>query len=193
MSATAGKLNWLDRHKREPPLKLVAFLPLDNDPESSSVAVERANLELGRLLAYPFPMFLSYVLGDESVRNFLDTFLRFRRRHFEAVESNCTLPPPEPLALQELSKRVFMVLLRLVGQEMTAFSEHESGVWVLLAQSGILAPAALLDVCALYERSNSPLLGKLLASSAREPETLVEGVGEAFVVAARALFEVHAQ
>ena len=77
------------------PLKLVPFLPQDNKTDdqnmsdSSSAEVgnsnarasqetlSRANTELGRCLALPFPIFLSFVLEDESLGKFVDTFLRW--------------------------------------------------------------------------------------------------------------------
>lgn len=66
------------------PLKLVPFLPQDNNSSSSSAnagiptnTLVRANAELGRCLALPFPVFLSFVLEDAALGKFVDTFLRY--------------------------------------------------------------------------------------------------------------------
>lgn len=78
------------------PLKLVPFLPQDNKTDdqnmsddsstgevgnsntrASQATLARANTELGRCLALPFLTFLSFVLEDESLGKFVDTFLRW--------------------------------------------------------------------------------------------------------------------
>lgn len=77
------------------PLKLVPFLPQDNKTDDQNMSdsssgevgnsntrasqetLSRANTELGRCLALPFPVFLSFVLEDESLGKFVDTFLRW--------------------------------------------------------------------------------------------------------------------
>lgn len=61
------------------PLKLVPFLPQDNSSvgAASQATLVRANAELGRCLALPFPVFLSFVLEDTSLGKFVDTFLRW--------------------------------------------------------------------------------------------------------------------
>lgn len=63
---------------------------------------------------------------------------------------------------------------------------------------GMLSPAAVLDVCALYGRSNPALVSGLVRSLGELDDgaigvTLVEGLGEACSTAARALGEVHAK
>lgn len=64
------------------PLKLVPFLPQDNNSTSTNTGsptntLVRANAELGRCLALPFPVFLSFVLEDAALGKFVDTFLRY--------------------------------------------------------------------------------------------------------------------
>ena len=77
MPSSSRPASWKGLWKKSSaaPLRLVPFLPQDNiasDPASSG----RSNAELGRLLSLDFPAFLSFVLEDETLRKFVDTFLR---------------------------------------------------------------------------------------------------------------------
>jgi hypothetical protein len=66
------------------PLNLLPFLPQDNDiTAQSQTAVTAANHALGKVLCMPFSDFVSVLLHDESVAEFLDSFLRHRRRPHE--------------------------------------------------------------------------------------------------------------
>lgn len=58
-------------------LKLVPFLPQDNNDDERREALRRATVELGKCLTLPFPAFLSLVLEDSTLKNFVDTFLRY--------------------------------------------------------------------------------------------------------------------
>lgn len=67
------------------PLKLLPFLPQDNDSSifggagdgsRSEEAAARACAELEECLSSPFPKFLSFVLDDKILKKFVDTFLR---------------------------------------------------------------------------------------------------------------------
>lgn len=124
----------------------------------------------------------------------------------------------EPPSLAELGRRVFLVLLRAVGPEHNSsplpFSENSipatkakgrkhaeklaAGEQLVSEASGMLRPSAVLDVCALYGRSNPGLVAGLLRSLAaleggKLGVTLVKGLGAAGTVAARALGDVHAK
>ncbi|CAM9518943.1 unnamed protein product, partial [Choristocarpus tenellus] len=108
--------------------------------------------------------------------------------------------PSESQTLQELSKRVFMVLLRLVGREITALKvkHHTDAITSveLLGLSGFFTAAVVLDICALYGRSNASLVDKLLCSLRSVMEVdlgakLADGLGEAFVVAANTLRNIY--
>jgi hypothetical protein len=66
------------------PLNLLPFLPQDNDiTAQSQTAVTAANHALGKVLCMPFSDFVSVLLHDESVAEFLDSFLRHRCRPHE--------------------------------------------------------------------------------------------------------------
>ncbi|CAM9552335.1 unnamed protein product, partial [Scytosiphon promiscuus] len=227
---TTGITSWRGLCRQQSmvaPLKLVPFLPQDNDASdgsgqdgsisssSSSGSNSRANSELGRLLGLAFPTFLSFVLEDESLGKFVDTFLRFRRRHYESHATHHhhhqQRPSGEPDPLQELGRRVFLVLLRAVGPEHASLSEGESSTAagstngdaaspgkLLVADGGMLSPPAVLDMCALYGRSNPSLVAGLLRSlgeldGGAVGVRLVGGLEETGVAAARALAEVHAK
>ena len=76
---SAGPVSWqgLCKQSTAAPLRLVPFLPQDNSAElGSSTGTSRSNTELGRLLGLDFPTFLSFVLEDEALGKFVDTFLR---------------------------------------------------------------------------------------------------------------------
>lgn len=78
-----GSVSWrgLCKQSTLAPLRLVPFLPQDNTVEQgldsgTSSSTSRSNNELGRLLGLDFPTFLSFVLEDEALSKFIDTFLR---------------------------------------------------------------------------------------------------------------------
>ena len=92
------KENWHALHEQRT-LTWFPFLPPDNAaaalasaassaamlPSAPTVAALTANnASLAALLSMRFPRFLSYVLHDVRLREFLDSFLRFhQRRHQE--------------------------------------------------------------------------------------------------------------
>ncbi|CAM9411150.1 unnamed protein product, partial [Ectocarpus sp. 13 AM-2016] len=233
LNMAAGSASWrglCKQHSKVPPLKLVPFLPQDNNTadmssrsgqagsssgSSSGNTISRANAELGRLLDVGFPTFLSFVLEDESLAKFIDTFLRFRRRHYESTavgqlqQQQQQQPSEEPAPLQELGRRVFLVLLRAVGPEHASLAKEENYVdsrngttrpgELLVADGGMLSPPAVLDVCALYGRSNPSLVVGLLRSlgeldaRAAGLSSLAEDLEKAVLAAAGALAEVHAK
>lgn len=138
---------------------------------------------------------------------------RFRRRHYETPDTSgvSTIPAlstEEPDCLPELGRRVFLVLLRAVGPEHASFSSREEEKSppeegkthgeLLVDSSGILRPSAILDLCALYGRSNPDLVASLLRSlsgleGGKIGFVLAEGLGKAGTLAARALGDVHAK
>ncbi|CAN0014436.1 unnamed protein product, partial [Ectocarpus sp. 12 AP-2014] len=175
----------------------------------SGNTISRTNAELGRLLDVGFPTFLSFVLEDESLAKFIDTFLRFRRRHYESTAVGQQQPSEEPAPLHELGRRVFLVLLRAVGPEHASlakednYADSRNGATrpgeLLVADGGMLCPPAVLDVCALYGRSNPSLVVGLLRSlgelnaGAAGVSSLAEGLEKAVLAAAGVLAEVHAK
>lgn len=69
---------------------------------------------------------------------------------------------------------------------------------MLVSESGLLGPSAVLDLCALYGRSNPNLVANLLRSLGSLDDgavgvILAQGLAEAGMTAARALGEVHAK
>lgn len=76
MSSSSGPASWRGLWKKSTvaPLRLVPFLPQDNTSDTRSC--DRSNTELGGLLSLDFPTFLSFVIEDETLRKFVDTFLR---------------------------------------------------------------------------------------------------------------------
>jgi hypothetical protein len=82
-----GDANWIESEERfgkMQPLNLLPFLPQDNNlTAQSQTAVTAANNALGKVLCMPFSEFASELLHDASVAEFLDSFLRHRRRPHE--------------------------------------------------------------------------------------------------------------
>jgi hypothetical protein len=66
-----------------------AFLPGDDDgnndssPGEAMAALRAMDDSLKQLLEMRFPRFLSYVMFDTELAHFLDSFLRYRRRHHD--------------------------------------------------------------------------------------------------------------
>lgn len=75
----AGAQDWRGLYLQEKiaPLKLIPFLPQDNNDDERLGALRRTTVELGKCLTLPFPAFLSFVLEDSALKNFVDTFLRY--------------------------------------------------------------------------------------------------------------------
>ena len=94
---------------------LPTFLPQDNLCTSLetplSNAVRFANGDIKLLLQLPFAEFFHLVVYDESLKKFLDSFLRFRRRRYDPGTAD------EPSDLIELTRRVLMVYSRIVDAE----------------------------------------------------------------------------
>lgn len=136
-------------HQRRP-LVLVPFLAPDNDEigTTSYAWVERANEEFHWLLRLRFPRFASHLLFDPQLRTFLDTFLRFRRRHYDGTQSGVKVE-----ALQQLDRRVLMLFVRISTGDLA----HQ-GLSELVRESRVLSMPVLLDLSTLYGWSNSALL-----------------------------------
>ncbi|CAN0119092.1 unnamed protein product, partial [Ectocarpus fasciculatus] len=134
---------------------------------------------------------------------------RFRRRHYESTavgqQQQQQQLSEEPALLQELGRRVLLVLLRAVGPEHASLAKEKNYAdstrpgELLVADGGMLSPPAILDVCALYGRSNPALVVGLLRSlgeldgGAAGVSSLVDGLEKAGLAAAGALAEVHAK
>ena len=128
------RVELIDTLWKQQPLQLEPFLPADNAPAIMSPEfawMRHASVELQRLLTLRFPRFASHALCDPKLRCFLDTFLRYRRRYFDALRGGdegdsgdggsdgdkddwVRRGVEEEPILAELDRRVFMVYLRLV-------------------------------------------------------------------------------
>lgn len=158
-------------------------------------------------------MWVDSLLLNLTLFNYFPSMFRFRRRHYETPDTSAVSALPallteEPDCLPELGRRIFLVLFRAVGPEHASLppgeeetSPPEEGKThgeVLVGNSGMLRPSAVLDLCALYGRSNPDLVAGLLRSlsgleGGRLGVILAEGLGKAGTLAARALGDVHAK
>ena len=80
----------------------------------------------------------------------------------------------------------------------TSAKQKQTPGELLVSKGGMLAPPAVLDVCALYGRSNPVLVAGLLRSlgeldGGSVGARLTEGLIDAGLASARALAEVHAK
>lgn len=164
---------YLDSLWSKRPLNFQPFLPEDNSPDitSNSYAwLQHQSKELSWLLHLKFPKFVSYVLYDPNLRNFLDSFLRYRSRPYDN-EINQT-NKHELLTL--LDKRIFFLFARLTTyQEIEAlvssnFSIKNVGKLnqscqfgeLVSGETGVLSLPKLMDFVAIYHLSNARLTMK---------------------------------
>jgi hypothetical protein len=168
------EMDGLDTLWRKRPLSLKAFLPPDNAPSATEPEfawLDHASRELSWLLRLRFPRFASYAFRDPSLRLFLDSYLRFRRRPYDspaqsasaangAASAAAAAPPvaagDAAAMLAGLDRRVLVLCHRLsFGAGLVAPGEApstEASAFgdALCGDGGPLALPQLLDVAALF-------------------------------------------
>ena len=119
------------------------------------------------MLTFAYTNHLSYfrfwchVVRDSGLHHFLDTYLRFAPRSFDAF-----LPTPELQAAEKtIHRQVFMVFLRMSTnkESATAFMKQETFA-ELIYENWVFDMTKFLDLCALYAESNAPLLTKMISN-----------------------------
>jgi uncharacterized membrane protein YkoI len=130
-------------------------------PSSDASALQLMNRDVTSLLAAPHHVFWSTVLLDESFARFLDTYLCFVRRPFEAQALRSALAVDasdgfaslyDVASLQvQLLGRVFRVLVRIAARKE---SEHEflspEHYAAALPRAGLVSVPMLFDIAAVY-------------------------------------------
>lgn len=139
-------------------------------PQDTSAVLEILNEELGALLRLDDAAFWSAVQSDGSLGDFIDSYLRHRRRGHDprANAAAGAAAAPDSEAGLALARRVFSTLLRIVSPS-SAFPAGSSGVSA--AQGSALAGARLatlpqlLDAAALYGPHNAQLTALLVSNA----------------------------
>ncbi|GBF96800.1 hypothetical protein Rsub_09656 [Raphidocelis subcapitata] len=141
------------------------FLPADNAELSdlaSRAALEAINEDLGQLLRLSPGDFWAAVLSDDrSLHDCLDSFLRFKRRGFDGDADGVAGAPSRALA--EVSRRVFMVFLRMVSDEPGPGAPPPARRAAEIYDRWLLDFPKMLDLAAIYGPSNPALAARLVA------------------------------
>ncbi|CAM6104534.1 unnamed protein product [Calypogeia fissa] len=136
------------------------------DASETQEVTDLLNEQLSALLRLPPRQFWRKVATDESVSVFLDSYLHFRRRWFDNPlgKPNVSVVAGDG----DLSRRVFMVLLRmssnhdpgtLVSESLSA-KEHAA----ILLEKKLLDIPKLMDISAIYGYDNPDLTKRLVSN-----------------------------
>ncbi|GFR47557.1 hypothetical protein Agub_g9282, partial [Astrephomene gubernaculifera] len=147
--------------RRPPGGRFLPFLPKDNLTWQADEVIRSINDDLARLLSLPAAEFWSIVRSDDSLHVCLDTYLRYKRRVYddfrEDVEGASALS-------QQLARRVFMVLLRMVTpRERDPGGPPREQQAQLLYDMWLLDVPKLMDVAVLYGTHNRQLTRTFLS------------------------------
>lgn len=142
------------------------------------------------------PMGGSTVAGSSSgaaeLHEALDTYVRYRARPVDrgarevwAIGDNADCGGGGRL----LARRVLMALLRLSGaaNEPDGFELPPEERAALLADDRVIDAAKLLDVCALYGRSNGAMVAQMANAFVSAKPSLATGIAQAGVAAAESI------
>ncbi|KAL3679871.1 hypothetical protein R1sor_022827 [Riccia sorocarpa] len=95
----------------------VAYLPQDDvvmEAFETQEVIDLLNKQLSALLRLPYRLFWEKVSSDDSLSVFLDSYLQYRKRWFDIPMESSSSPEVNIVVGDgDLSRRVFMVLLRL--------------------------------------------------------------------------------
>ncbi|KXZ49213.1 hypothetical protein GPECTOR_22g804 [Gonium pectorale] len=150
------------------------FLPKDNQTWQAEDVINTINDDLARLLSLPASDFWAVVRSNDSLRICLDTYLRYKRRAYdefrEDVEGTSS-------ASQQLARRVFMTLLRMVTpRDRDPGGPPPEQQAALLYDSWTLDVPKLMDIAVLYGGQNRELvrrfMGQLLSLQPRYRDDL---------------------
>ncbi|OAY81317.1 Activating signal cointegrator 1 complex subunit 2 [Ananas comosus] len=184
----------------------VAYLPQDEavasglgadagglDAVESQAVVDLLNDELANLLAMKPRDFWREVVGNDSLHEFLDSYLQFRHRWYDFPHRGArgTVAGVVVGELQ-LCRRVFMVLYRIssskdpgaIKSDSLSVKEHTA----LLQEKKLLDLPKLLDICAIYGHDNGELTRSLVENAIKAQPKLIDNVS---TVASHFLSIVH--
>lgn len=176
--------------------RFVKYLPQDDavaaglgvedgglDPEETQGVADLLNQELRALLAMKAREFWTTVATDDSLHEFLDSYLQFRKRWYDLPHrSRNGSMAGVVVGDQELSQRVFMVLYRMssnqylgaCSSESFSSKEHTD----LLLGKTLLDIPKLMDVCAIYGHDNAKLAQSLVINALKSQPELIDELKE---------------
>ncbi|XP_024526999.1 activating signal cointegrator 1 complex subunit 2 isoform X2 [Selaginella moellendorffii] len=141
----------------KPGLVFVAYLPQDEANSSQALEIiDFLNAELSRLLRMKAREFWEEVTANESLHEFLESYLLYRRRWYDLHPTGGVVPGED-----DLSRRVFMVLLRMCSDEDPGLSRISAAKFRVEDKFNV---AKLLNVCAIYGHDNPELTRRLVST-----------------------------
>ncbi|WCJ35544.1 Ubiquitin system component Cue protein [Euphorbia peplus] len=140
------------------------------DPVESQRVVDLLNKELSRLLKLTPKLFWREVATDNSLHEFLDSFLKFRSRWYDFPHRGAkAIVAGVVVGELELSRRVFMVLYRISSNKDQGARPSDTlssrDHTVLLQEKKLLDLPKLLDICAIYGHENEELTRFLVVNA----------------------------
>lgn len=163
----------------------VVYLPGDDDDLSEGGGKARRVLSeaLGNALRRTNEAFWSHVAREGAyLAKSVDTYLQFKTRAFdsEGTHDGVSTRAASTLADDELGRRVFMTLLRLVNdgtRERTSISEDERTR--LIVKFGLIDVVKLIDAAVLYGKENPELVHELFEGAKKLLPTLMDDFSRA--------------
>ncbi|KAF2324274.1 hypothetical protein GH714_011535 [Hevea brasiliensis] len=145
------------------------------DPVESQRVVDLLNRELSRLLKLSPREFWREVASDNSLHEFLDSFLKYRSRWYDFPHRGVKgIVAGVVVGEHDLSRRVFMVLYRISSNRdpgaRAADTLSSRDHAFLLQEKKLLDLPKLLDICAIYGHENEELI-QFLVKNALQAQT----------------------
>jgi activating signal cointegrator complex subunit 2 len=125
------------------------------------------NLDLSNLLKKKYHVFWSHALLNESLKNFLDTYLRYQLRPYEMKRRTKNNNNKKKFLLsraqQFLFKRVFATLSRICTHKESNENFMDADYYAnKIMEKKLWDIPKILDFCAIYYESNRKLVRKLV-------------------------------
>lgn len=160
--------HWVDK------TGFLPFLPQDNLTDTTEEVVQYHNVDLSNLLKKKYYLFWSQVVYDESLQNFLDTYLRFCERPYgsfsttisqnQISQEDLMVSYERDINQQALFKRVFSVLARISNYEETSTLHMDRKFFAdLIYDKKLWDVPKILDFCVLYGPRNKEKTTRIVA------------------------------
>eukprot|EP01132_Coremiostelium_polycephalum_P002112 gene2112-2601_t len=150
-------------------LSMIGFLPSDNfDRDESQESVFFMNSDLSKLLKWKYNIFWSHVLLNQTLREFIDSFLQYYWRPYHQSFSIITPPPLGDSkdfkeAKQMLMKRVFAVIVRMsmIQEKSGQFIGKDYYIREIYSRN-IFSIPKIIDICSLFAPKSKELVVDLV-------------------------------
>ncbi|ERN10915.1 uncharacterized protein LOC18439096 isoform X1 [Amborella trichopoda] len=153
------------------------------DAIEAQKVVDILNRELGHLLKLNSREFWKQVAIDNSLHEFLDSFLQFRNRWYDFPHHGMKgMVAGVIVGESELSRRVFMIFYRISSNQDLGAPASEmlnpNEYAVLLQEKKLLDMPKLLDICAIFGRDNQELTKSLVMNALKFQPWLIGSLAE---------------